>query len=44
MFVLDRIKAYAKIDRTALINREERLSFTELDARSDAREWPSLSG
>ena len=36
MFLLEGIKKYAKTDRTALINRGERLSFAELDALSDA--------
>lgn len=36
MFVLAKIKEYAKTGRIALINREEPLSFAELDARSDA--------
>lgn len=36
MFVLEKIKEYAKTERTALVNREERLSYAELDAMSDA--------
>ena len=36
MFVLERIKEYAKTDRTALQSRGESLSFKELDARSEA--------
>ncbi len=36
MLALDALKKYAKTDRTALVNREERLSYRELDARSDA--------
>ncbi len=36
MFVLESIKKYAMSDRIALVNREETLSFAELDARSDA--------
>lgn len=36
MFILDAIKTYAKTDRIAHINRDETLSFAELDARSDA--------
>lgn len=36
MTVLERLKAFAKTDRTALISREKRLSYWELDARSDA--------
>ena len=35
MFVLERIKAYAKTDRIALINREQSVSFAELEARSE---------
>ena len=36
MIVLEQLKHYAKTDRIALVNREERLSYKELDARSDA--------
>lgn len=36
MFVLEAIRDYAKTGRVALINREERLTFSELDARSEA--------
>lgn len=36
MFVLEALKAYAKTDRTAYINREEYLSFSRLDAASEA--------
>lgn len=36
MFILDSIKSYAKTGRTALMSREENLSFTELDTRSEA--------
>ena len=36
MFVLDAIKRYAAQGRTALICREETLSYAELDRRSDA--------
>lgn len=36
MFVLERIKAYSKTDRIALVNRGERLTFARLDARSEA--------
>ena len=36
MFVLDAIRRYAAEGRTALINREETLSYAELDRRSDA--------
>ena len=34
MFVLDAIRRYAAEGRTALINREETLSYAELDRRS----------
>lgn len=36
MTVLEQLKFYGKTDRIALINREERLSYRELDERSDA--------
>lgn len=36
MFVLEAMKAYAKTDKIAYINREEYLSFAELDNQSDA--------
>ena len=36
MFVLERIRAHAAAGRTALINRDERLSFGQLDRQSDA--------
>ncbi len=36
MIVLKQLKHYAKTNRTALVNREERLSYQELGARSDA--------
>lgn len=36
MFVLEKIKEYAKTGRAALINREETLRFTQLDAWSEA--------
>jgi len=36
LFVLDKIRQYAKTDKIALINREERLSYAELDRLSDA--------
>lgn len=36
MFVLEKLKEYAKTGRAALLNREERLSYAELDARSEA--------
>lgn len=36
MFILEKLKDYAKTNRIALINREESLSFTALDAQSDA--------
>lgn len=36
MFILEKLKAYAKTDRVALVNREESLSFAALDAQSDA--------
>jgi amino acid adenylation domain len=36
MFVLESIKAYAKTKQTALVNREERLSFALLETRSEA--------
>lgn len=36
MIVLEQLKHYAQTDRIALVNREERLSYKELDARSDA--------
>ena len=36
MLVLEHLRAYAKTNRTALVNREERLSFSQLDAFSEA--------
>ena len=36
MLVLEKIREYAKTGRTALINRDERMTFAELDARSEA--------
>lgn len=36
MTVLEQLKTFAKTDKTTLINREERLSYQELDAQSDA--------
>lgn len=36
MFVLERIKEYARTDRIALINREESVSFAQLEAHSEA--------
>jgi acyl-CoA synthetase (AMP-forming)/AMP-acid ligase II len=36
MFVLEQIEAFAGTDRIALINREERLTFSALHARSEA--------
>ncbi|MEY8438201.1 amino acid adenylation domain-containing protein [Anaerotruncus colihominis] len=36
MIVLERLKHYAKTDRIALVCREDKLSYRELDARSDA--------
>lgn len=40
MYILEALNAYAKTNRIALINREESLSFTALDAQSDAfAEW-----
>ncbi|MCL2056892.1 MAG: AMP-binding protein [Oscillospiraceae bacterium] len=36
MFVLDSIKKYARTDKTALINRGEKLSYAQLDAYSGA--------
>ena len=36
MFILEQLKKYATTDRVALFNREERLTFRELDAFSDA--------
>ena len=36
MFVLEKIGEYAKTDRIALINREESLTYAELDELSDA--------
>ena len=36
MFVLEKIGQYAKTDRIALINRDEKLSYAELDRLSDA--------
>lgn len=36
MFVLEKIKEYAKTDRIALINRDESLTYSELDELSDA--------
>lgn len=36
MFLLDAIRAYAHTDRVALVNREERLTYRELDRRSDS--------
>lgn len=36
MFLLEGIKKYAKTDKIALINREEVMSYAELDALSDA--------
>lgn len=36
MLVLEKIREYAKTGRTALVNRDERMTFAELDARSEA--------
>lgn len=36
MTALEQLKAFGKTDRIALVNREKRLSYRELDARSDA--------
>ena len=36
MLVLKKIREYAKTGRTALVNRDERMTFAELDARSEA--------
>ena len=36
MFLLEQVKAQAKTGRTALVSREESLSFAQLDARSEA--------
>ena len=36
MTVLEQLKSYAQTDRIALVNRDEQLSYRELDARSDA--------
>ena len=36
MFILEKIAEYAKTDRVALINRDERLTFAQMDAYSDA--------
>lgn len=36
MFILEKIAEYAKTDRVALINREEQLTFAQMDAYSDA--------
>lgn len=36
MLALEQLKFFAKTDRIALANREEKLSYRELDARSDA--------
>ncbi len=36
MLVLEQLKFFAKTDRIALVNREETLSYRELDARSNA--------
>ena len=36
MFVLERINEYAKTNRIAVINRDESMSFFELNSRSDA--------
>lgn len=36
MFILEKIAEYAKTDRIALVNREERLTFAQMDQYSDA--------
>lgn len=36
MMVLEQLRAFAQTDRVALVNREERVTYRELDARSDA--------
>ena len=36
VFILEKLAEYAKTDRVALINREEQLTFTQMDAYSDA--------
>lgn len=36
MFLLDAIRAHAETGRTALVNREERLTYRQLDQKSDA--------
>ena len=36
MFVLEQLKAYGKTDRTLLINRQDRVSYGQMDAWSDA--------
>ena len=36
MFLLDAIRAHAHTDRVALVNREERLTYRELEKRSDS--------
>lgn len=36
MFILEKIAEYAKTERVALINRDERLTFAQMDAYSDA--------
>ena len=36
MIALEKLRQYAGTDRTALVNREERLTYAQLDRRSDA--------
>ena len=36
LFILEKLAEYAKTDRVALINREDRLTFAQMDAYSDA--------